>query len=59
VPFAVAQKMRVTSIAFPKGVEEPVEADLILTPSERVAVPYIAEAPVPWNAMRALTGQNL
>jgi flavin reductase (DIM6/NTAB) family NADH-FMN oxidoreductase RutF len=38
--------MRITSIAFPKGVEEPVEAGLTLTPSERVAVPYIAEAPV-------------
>ncbi len=46
VPFALAQKLRVTSIAFPKGVEEPVEAGLTLTPSERVAVPYIAEAPV-------------
>jgi flavin reductase (DIM6/NTAB) family NADH-FMN oxidoreductase RutF len=46
VPFAVAQKMRVTSIALSKGVEEPVEAALILTPSERVAVTYIAEAPV-------------
>jgi flavin reductase (DIM6/NTAB) family NADH-FMN oxidoreductase RutF len=46
VPFALAEKMRVTSIAFPKGVEEPVEAGLTLAPSERVAVPYIAEAPV-------------
>jgi flavin reductase (DIM6/NTAB) family NADH-FMN oxidoreductase RutF len=45
VPFALAQKMRVTSIAFPKGVEEPVEAGLTLTLCERVVVPYIAEAP--------------
>ena len=38
--------MRVTSIAFPKGVEEPKEAGLSLEPSLRVAVPRIAQAPV-------------
>ena len=46
VPFALAQEMRVTSIAFPRGVEEPKEAGLKLAPSERVAVPRIAQAPV-------------
>jgi flavin reductase (DIM6/NTAB) family NADH-FMN oxidoreductase RutF len=46
VPYALAQQMRITSIAFPKGVEEPKEAELTLVPSERVAVPRIAEAPV-------------
>src|SRR6202048_2793437 len=46
VPFSLAQKMRITSIAFPKGVEEPKEAGLKLAPSERVAVPRIAQAPV-------------
>jgi flavin reductase (DIM6/NTAB) family NADH-FMN oxidoreductase RutF len=46
VPFALAQEMRVTSIAFPGGVEEPKEAGLNLAPSERVAVPRIAQAPV-------------
>ena len=46
VPFALAQEMRVTSIAFPKGVEEPKEAELALAPSQRVNVPRIAEAPV-------------
>ncbi|SRR5260221_10785130 len=46
VPFSLAQQMRVTSIAFPKGVEEPKEAGLTLTASERVAVPRILEAPV-------------
>ena len=30
VPFSLAQEMRVTSIAFPKGVEEPKEAGLSL-----------------------------
>ena len=45
-PFALAQEMRVTSIAFPKGVEEPKEANLSLTPSMRVGVPSIAQAPV-------------
>jgi len=46
VPFALAQEMRVTSIAFPKGVEEPKEAGLSLEPSMRVSVPRIAQAPV-------------
>jgi flavin reductase (DIM6/NTAB) family NADH-FMN oxidoreductase RutF len=46
VPFALAQEMRVTSIAFPKGVEEPKEAGLSLRPSDRVDVPRIAQAPV-------------
>ncbi|HET6941013.1 MAG TPA: flavin reductase family protein [Pseudolabrys sp.] len=46
VPFSLAQQMRVTSIAFPKGVEEPKEAGLTLTASERVAVPRILESPV-------------
>jgi flavin reductase (DIM6/NTAB) family NADH-FMN oxidoreductase RutF len=46
VPFSLAQEMRVTSIAFPSGVEEPKEAGLSLAPSERVTVPRIAQAPV-------------
>jgi flavin reductase (DIM6/NTAB) family NADH-FMN oxidoreductase RutF len=46
VPFALAKEMRVTSIAFPRGVEETKEAGLSLTPSMRVGVPRIAEAPV-------------
>ncbi|MES2601997.1 MAG: flavin reductase family protein [Pseudomonadota bacterium] len=46
VPYSLAQQMRITSIAFPKGVEEPGEADLKLVRSERVAVPRIAASPV-------------
>lgn len=46
VPYSLAQQMRITSIAFPKGVEEPAEADLKLVPSERVSVPRIAASPV-------------
>lgn len=46
VPYSLAQQMRITSIAFPKGVEEPAEADLKLVPSERVNVPRIAASPV-------------
>jgi hypothetical protein len=45
-PFARAREMRVTSIAFPRGVEEAKEAGLTLAPSERVGVPRIAQAPV-------------
>jgi flavin reductase (DIM6/NTAB) family NADH-FMN oxidoreductase RutF len=46
VPFSLGQEMRVTSIAFPRGVEEPTEAGLSLAASERVSVPRIAQAPV-------------
>jgi flavin reductase (DIM6/NTAB) family NADH-FMN oxidoreductase RutF len=46
VPYSLAQEMRVTSIAFPKGVEEAREAGLSLAASERVSVPRIAQAPV-------------
>lgn len=46
VPYRLAEQMRVTSIAFPKGVEEPAKAGLKLIASERVDVPRIADAPV-------------
>ena len=46
VPFALAEQMRVTSIAFPRGVEEPKQAGLSLAPAMRVDVPRITEAPV-------------
>jgi flavin reductase (DIM6/NTAB) family NADH-FMN oxidoreductase RutF len=46
VPFALAEQMRISSIAFPKGVEEPKEAQLELAPCERVSVPRILQAPV-------------
>src|ERR1700688_2476822 len=46
VPFSLAQEMRITSIAFPRGVEEAREAKLSLAPSERIEVPRIAQAPV-------------
>ena len=46
VSFQLAEEMRVTSIAFPRGVEEPKEAGLSLVPSKRVSVPRIAAAPV-------------
>jgi flavin reductase (DIM6/NTAB) family NADH-FMN oxidoreductase RutF len=46
VPFALAEQMRVTSIAFPRGVEEPKEAGLALASSVRVGIPHIAAAPV-------------
>jgi flavin reductase (DIM6/NTAB) family NADH-FMN oxidoreductase RutF len=46
VSFELAEEMRITSIAFPRGVEEPKEAGLMLAPSARVGVPRIAAAPV-------------
>ena len=38
VPFSLAQQMRVTSIAFPKGVEEPSEAGLSPAASDMIVV---------------------
>jgi flavin reductase (DIM6/NTAB) family NADH-FMN oxidoreductase RutF len=46
VPFSIAREMRVTSIAFPRRVEEPTEAGLSLAASERVSLLRIAQAPV-------------
>lgn len=46
VPFLLAQRMRITSIAFPRGIDESREAGLALRPSERLAVPCIEDAPV-------------
>ncbi len=46
VPYSLAQEMRITSITFPKGVEEPAEANLKLVPSEKVTVPRIEASPV-------------
>jgi flavin reductase (DIM6/NTAB) family NADH-FMN oxidoreductase RutF len=46
VSFELAQEMRVTSIPFPRGVEESKEAGLDLLPSECVSVPRIARAPI-------------
>src|SRR5258706_16327866 len=42
VPFGLAQEMRVTSIAFPKGAEEHKEAGLDLAPPAPVSQPRIA-----------------
>jgi flavin reductase (DIM6/NTAB) family NADH-FMN oxidoreductase RutF len=54
VPFSLAQQMRITSIAFPKGIDESREAGLALTPSERVAVPpYQRCSGVVWDAWKA------
>jgi flavin reductase (DIM6/NTAB) family NADH-FMN oxidoreductase RutF len=46
VPYALAEEMRISSIAFPRGVEEPNEARLELASCERVDVPRVAQAPV-------------
>ena len=43
---ALAQQMNITSRSFPYGVDEIAEAGLTKLPSERVAVPRIAESPV-------------
>ena len=50
VPFALAEQMRVTSIAFPKGVEEPKEAGVSLCPRCGSEFPASQKRRSRWNA---------
>ncbi|MNL27130.1 Flavin reductase like domain protein [compost metagenome] len=42
----LAARMNVTAVDFPAGVDESLEAGLVLSPSERVAVPRVSQSPV-------------
>lgn len=42
----LATRMNVTAVDFPPGVDESLEAGLVLAPSERIAVPRVAQSPV-------------
>ncbi|QCS63077.1 flavin reductase family protein [Achromobacter denitrificans] len=42
----LAARMNVTAVDFPAGVDESLEAGLVLSPSRRIGVPWVAQSPV-------------
>jgi flavin reductase (DIM6/NTAB) family NADH-FMN oxidoreductase RutF len=46
VSVRLAARMNVTAVDFPAGVDESVEAGLVLSPSERIGVPRVMQSPV-------------
>ncbi|MBY4606190.1 flavin reductase family protein [Rhizobium sp. 9T] len=55
VSFAIAEAMHVCGAKYPRGVDELKEADLTALPGEKVASPYIAEAPAAFECRRHVT----
>ncbi|ULR45303.1 flavin reductase family protein [Rhizobium sp. K102] len=55
VSFAIAEAMHVCGAKYPRGVDELREAGLTALPGEKVASPYIAEAPAAFECRRHVT----
>ncbi|PDT05674.1 flavin reductase [Rhizobium chutanense] len=55
VSFAIAEAMHVCGARYPRGVDELKEAGLTAIPGEKVASPYIAEAPAAFECRRHVT----
>ncbi|XKM42058.1 flavin reductase family protein [Rhizobium ruizarguesonis] len=55
VSFAIAEAMHVCGAKYPRGVDELKEAGLTAMPGEKVASPFIAEAPAAFECRRQLT----
>ncbi|EGE56579.1 UNVERIFIED_ORG: flavin reductase (DIM6/NTAB) family NADH-FMN oxidoreductase RutF [Rhizobium esperanzae] len=55
VSFAIAEAMHVCGARYPRGVDELKEAGLTAMPGEKVASPYIAEAPAAFECRRHVT----
>ncbi|MGR9226128.1 flavin reductase family protein [Rhizobium leguminosarum] len=55
VSFAIAEAMHVCGAKFPRGVDELKEAGLTAMPGEKVASPFIAEAPAAFECRRHVT----
>ncbi|CAN7489365.1 flavin reductase family protein [Rhizobium leguminosarum] len=55
VSFAIAEAMHVCGARYPRGVDELKEAGLTAMPGEKVASPFIAEAPAAFECRRHLT----
>ncbi|MBB2675102.1 UNVERIFIED_ORG: flavin reductase (DIM6/NTAB) family NADH-FMN oxidoreductase RutF [Rhizobium esperanzae] len=55
VSFAIAEAMHVCGARYPRGVDELKQAGLTAMPGERVASPYIAEAPAAFECRRHVT----
>ncbi|OWV70190.1 flavin reductase [Rhizobium sp. R634] len=55
VSFAIAEAMHVCGAKYPRGVDELKEAGLTAVPGEKVASPFIAEAPAAFECKRHVT----
>ena len=55
VSFAIAEAMHVCGARYPRGVDELKEAGLTAMPGEKVASPWIAEAPAAFECQRHVT----
>jgi flavin reductase (DIM6/NTAB) family NADH-FMN oxidoreductase RutF len=55
VSFAIAEAMHVCGAQYPRGVDELREAGLTAMPGEKVASPFIAEAPAAFECKRHVT----
>ncbi|NZD50299.1 flavin reductase family protein [Rhizobium leguminosarum] len=55
VSFAIAEAMHVCGAKYPRGVDELKEAGLTAMPGEKVASPFIAEAPAAFECKRHVT----
>ncbi|PDS75863.1 flavin reductase family protein [Rhizobium sp. L43] len=55
VSFAIAEAMHVCGAKYPRGVDELKEAGLTAMPGEKVASPFIAEAPAAFECRRHVT----
>ncbi|ARM89246.1 flavin reductase-like protein [Rhizobium sp. CIAT894] len=55
VSFAIAEAMHVCGSKYPRGVDELKEAGLTAMPGEKVASPFIAEAPAAFECRRHVT----
>ncbi|OWV98270.1 flavin reductase family protein [Rhizobium sp. R693] len=55
VSFAIAEAMHVCGSKYPRGVDELREAGLTAVPGQKVASPWIAEAPAAFECRRHLT----
>ncbi|MGO4112717.1 flavin reductase family protein [Rhizobium ruizarguesonis] len=55
VSFAIAEAMHVCGAKYPRGVDELKEAGLTAMPGEKVASPFVAEAPAAFECRRHVT----
>ncbi|MBX4905831.1 MULTISPECIES: flavin reductase family protein [Rhizobium] len=55
VSFAIAEAMHVCGSKYPRGIDELKEAGLTAVPGEKVASPFIAEAPAAFECRRHVT----
>ncbi|MGR9164548.1 flavin reductase family protein [Rhizobium leguminosarum] len=55
VSFAIAEAMHICGAKYPRGVDELKEAGLTAIPGEKVASPFIAEAPAAFECRRHVT----